>query len=87
MATTIPPYVDALLRRQQVAAQILGSDVLRSGPELYNVNLTVLVLIGVIMKGLNDKGVILDAEWLDRLSTALDGTWPDWIRYQQAPPA
>jgi hypothetical protein len=87
MAATIPEYVDPLLRRQQIAAQILGSDVMHAGPELYNINLTLLTLVGVLMKALNDKGVVTDAEWLARLGTALDGTWPQWILQQQTPPA
>lgn len=86
MAATIPEYVDPLLRRQQFAATILGSDVLHSDPQSYAINLTLLTLIGVLMKALNDKGVVTDAEWLARLDTALNGAWPPWILNQTPPP-
>jgi hypothetical protein len=42
-------------------------------------------MLGTIMKALNDKGVVLDAEWLSRLDAALDGPWPDWIINQTNP--
>jgi hypothetical protein len=38
-----------------------------------------------VMKALNDKGIVLDAEWISRLDTALDGPWPAWILNQTTP--
>jgi hypothetical protein len=86
VAATISPYVDQLLRAQNVAAGKLGTDVLRADKQTYNIDLTVLTLFGVVMKALNDHGVILDAEWQTRLNSALDGTWPDWIISQLPQP-
>ena len=85
MAATIPEYVDPLLRRQAAAAGLLGVDVFGAGAELYRVNLTLLTLVGVLMKALHDKGVVTDTEWLARLDTALNGTWPQWMLQQQNP--
>lgn len=75
MANFVPDYVGYLLPAQAAACLKLGTDVYTSPKELYAVNLSLLTLIGVIMKALNDKGVVLDAEWIDRLNHALDGTW------------
>jgi mannitol/fructose-specific phosphotransferase system IIA component len=86
MAATIPEYVDPLLRRQQTAATLIGSDVLHADVQSYRINLTLLTIIGVMMKALHDKGVVTDAEWLARLDSALAGNWPDWILHQTAPP-
>lgn len=86
MAQFVPTYVEELLRRQQQAASgQLGVSLLMVNPELYKVDLTLLVMIGVVMKALNDKGIVSDAEWLDRLNTALDGDWPAWILNQTNP--
>jgi hypothetical protein len=86
MADFAEAYVEELLRRQEAAATgQLGVSLLLVGPELYKVDLTILVMIGVIMKALNDKGIVLDAEWLSRLDVALDGQWPDWIINQTNP--
>jgi hypothetical protein len=85
MAATIPEYVDPLLRGQIAAASILGVQVMNVDKQLYDIDLTLLTLIGVVMKALNDHGVVLDAEWLTRLNTALQGTWPAWILNQVNP--
>lgn len=87
MAATVPEYVIPLLQRQQSAAQILGSDVVHADPQSYRINLTLLTIIGVMMKALNDKGVVLDAEWLTRLDGAVAGNWPDWLLNQNPPPS
>jgi hypothetical protein len=75
MATFVPTYVGYLLPAQATACLQLGTDIYSSPKELYAVNLSLLTLVGVMMKALNDKGVVLDAEWIDRLNHALDGTW------------
>jgi hypothetical protein len=86
MAATVPEYVDPLLRGQITAANLLGIDIMNAGQDLYAVNATVLALLGMVMKALNDHGVVLDAEWQDRLNHALDGNWPSWIVNQTDPP-
>jgi hypothetical protein len=85
VAATVPEYVDPLLRGQIAAAAQLGVNVLAVDKELYDVNLTLLTAIGMVMKALNDKGVVLDAEWQTRLNSALAGTWPTWV-ITQVPP-
>lgn len=85
MAATIPEYVDPLLKAQIAATSQLGVQVMSVDKQLYDIDLTLLTLIGVVMKALNDKGVVLDAEWLTRLNTALQGTWPAWILNQVNP--
>jgi hypothetical protein len=87
VAATIPEYVDILLRRQIAAADRLGVQMLLVDRQLYDVNLTLLTLVGVLMKALNDKGVVLDAEWQTRLNAALQGNWPAWILSQTDPNA
>lgn len=87
MAATIPEYVVPLLLRQEAAASLLGSSVMRTDTQAYNVNLAVLALIAVIMQALNDKGIVLDAEWLTRLDAIPLGDWPDWLLKQLPPPA
>lgn len=87
MAATIPEYVDPLLRGQIAAATQLGVDLMRVDRQLYDVNLTLLTAIGMIMKALNDKGVVLDAEWQTRLNGALAGSWPTWVITQVPPPS
>lgn len=88
MAQYVNDYVEELLKRQEATtAGQLGVSLLLVGPEPYRINLTILVMIGVVMKALNDHGIVLDAEWLSRLDTALDGDWPAWILNQTPPPS
>lgn len=86
MAATIPEYVDPLLRRQDAAASLLGSSVIRADTQTYNINLGVLALIAVIMQKLNEKGTVTDAEWLAALDTIPQGNWPQWVLKQLPPP-
>lgn len=85
MAATVPEYVDVLLRRQIAAADRLGVQLLLVDRQAWAMNLTQLILVGTVMKALNDKGVVLDAELQTRLNAALTGTWPDWIVNQTNP--
>jgi hypothetical protein len=78
-------YVQVLLRRQISAVGSVGVDITQVSRELYLTNVSLLVLVGVLMKALNDKGVVLDAEWQTRVNAALQGTWPDWIIAQVNP--
>lgn len=85
MADTVPEYVAYLLPAQAGAAFQIGSDLYSTPRDLYAINLSLLALIGVMMKALNDKGVVLDAEWIDRLSHALDGNWDPGMINQVRP--
>jgi hypothetical protein len=87
VAATIPEYVDPLLRGQISAAAQLGVNILAVDKQLYDVDLTLLTLIGMVMKALNDHGVVLDAEWQTRLNSALTGSWPTWVITQVPPPS
>jgi len=87
VAATVPEYVDPLLRGQISAAALLGVNIMAVDKQLYDVNLTLLTAIGMIMKALNDHGVVLDAEWQTRLNGALAGTWPTWVITQVPPPS
>jgi hypothetical protein len=87
VAATVPEYVDPLLRGQIAAANLLGVNILAVDKQLYDVNLTLLTAIGMVMKALNDHGVVLDAEWQTRLNGALAGTWPSWVINQTPPPS
>lgn len=85
MAANPVDYVQVLLRRQISATSSLGVDITQASRELYLTNVSLLVLLGVVMKALNDKGVVLDAEWQTRVNAALQGAWPDWIIAQVNP--
>lgn len=85
MANFVPTYVGYLLPAQAGACLQMGTDLYGAPRDLYAVNLSLLALIGVMMKALNDKGVVLDAEWIDRLNHALDGTWDPNIIGQVKP--
>lgn len=85
MAQYVHQYVSALLPAQVTAARMIGTDIYKIQREMYVVNLSLLALIGVIAKALNDKGIVLDAEWQTRLNAAIDGTWPADILGQVDP--
>jgi hypothetical protein len=85
MAANPVDYVQVMLRRQISATSNLGVDITQVSRELYLTNVSLLVLISVVMKALNDKGVVLDAEWQTRVNAALQGAWPDWIIAQVNP--
>ena len=73
---TTPEYVPYLLAGQVAAGQQAGVDLYAVDRQLYVTNLSLLALIGMILKALNDKGVVLDAEWQTRLNAAYQGPWP-----------
>jgi len=73
---TTPEYVPYLLAGQVAAGQQVGVYLYGISHEAYIVNLSTLALIGMVIKALNDKGVVLDAEWLTRLNAAYQGPWP-----------
>lgn len=73
---TTPEYVPYLLQGQAKAGKTVGVNLYGLTHEAYIVNLSVLALIGMVVKALNDHGIVLDAEWLTRLNAAFDGPWP-----------
>lgn len=85
MAANPVDYVQVLLQRQFTATSQVGVDITQVGRDLYLTNVSLLLLLGVVMKALNDKGVVLDAEWQTRVNAALSGTWPSWILAQVDP--
>jgi hypothetical protein len=91
-ASQIVPY---LLKGQHSPAVVsgLGSDIMGSSKEVYNVNLELLMLIAMVMQGVQAllPGAT-DAFWLDRINHALDtgpggdiSGWLGWIILQVAP--
>jgi hypothetical protein len=73
---TTPEYVPYLLSAQAAAGKQVGVNVYGIDHQTYVVNLSVLTLIGMVIKALNDHGVVLDAEWQTRLNAAYQGPWP-----------
>ena len=81
MATYVHQYVKALLDGQVVAGQKLGVGIYGVDRQLYVVDLTLLTLIGVVMKKISEIApAVTDAVWLDALNHALDQSaslpWP-----------
>jgi hypothetical protein len=73
---TTPEYVPYLLAGQVTAGQQVGVNLYGINHEAYIVDLSLLALIGMVLKALNDKGIVLDAEWQTRLNAAYQGPWP-----------
>lgn len=76
------PY---LLAGQAKAARQAGVEPYLIARELWVMNLSLLDLIGMILKATHDHGIILDAEWQTRLNTAYQGPWPAEVLGQQDP--
>lgn len=90
MAQFVHQYVAELLKRQESAGQILGVSPLHADKQTYVVDLTLLTLIGVVMKKISEIApAVTDAVWIDALNHALDSSgaapWPDWILNQYDP--
>lgn len=75
MATTVKQYVDAMRQRQDVVAAKMGVVLRGSSVEIRVLNLTVLALIGVVIKTLVDKGLVTDAEFLAVMNGAAADAW------------
>lgn len=82
---TVPEYVPYLLAGQVQAGGQVGVNIYAVARELYVINLSQLALIGMIIKALHDKGIVLDAEWQTRLAVAYDGPWPPDLLNQVDP--
>jgi hypothetical protein len=92
VAQFVHQYVTALLNGQKIAGRKLGVDVYGVGREAYVVNLTVLAMLGVIMKKISDVApAVTDQVWLNALSEALDASealpWPAGMLAQIDPNA
>lgn len=82
---TTPEYVPYLLAGQTAAAQTVGVNIYGVARELYVTNLSVLAMLGMVIKALHDHGVVLDAEWQTRLDAAFAGPWPPDLLNQVDP--
>jgi hypothetical protein len=92
MAQFVHQYVQPLLQGQARAGQMLGVGVYGVDRESYVLNLTLLTLIGVVMKKVSEVApAVTDAVWLDALNHALDASagspWPQAMLDQVDPGA
>lgn len=89
-------FVPELLKAQhsQDVTNALGTDIMGAGRELYNVNLTLLLVVSMVLKVVQDlaPGVVTDAALIQRLAIALDtglsgdrSGWPGWVLLQVPP--
>jgi hypothetical protein len=75
MADFVHQYVEALLPGQAAAGQMLGVNVYAVDKQSYVINLTVLTLLGTIMKTISAVAPqVTDQVWLDALNHALDAS-------------
>lgn len=90
-AQNVPSMLQA--QHSTVVTNGLGTDIMGSGRELYNMNLTTLSLIGMVMKAIQDIApAATDAFWQNRLNIAIDtgsggdrSGWPGWVILQVRP--
>lgn len=92
MATYVHQYVKVLLDGQVTAGKLLGVDVWGVDKQTYVIDLTLLTLIGVVMKKISEVApAVTDQVWLDALNHALDASpdlpWPPNILTQTNPNA
>lgn len=90
MAQYVHQYVSTLLKAQASAGQLLGVNTYRVSREAYVMNLTVLTMLGVVMKKISEVApTVTDAVWLDALNHALDASvqvpWPQAMLDQVDP--
>ena len=81
MVQFVHQYVQALLSGQAAAGQMLGVNIYGTDRETYVINLTVLAMLGVIMKKISEVApAVTDQVWIDALGHALDQSaqqpWP-----------
>lgn len=75
MAQYVHQYVETLLPAQATAGQMLGVGIYGADRQTYVINLTVLTLIGVVMKKISEVApTVTDAVWIDALNHALDAS-------------
>lgn len=79
MAQFVHQYVTELIKHQASVKPRLGVDIYGVDRQLYAVNLTLLTLIGVVMKTVSEVApAVTDAVWIDRLAHALDPSGEPW---------
>lgn len=81
MAEFVHNYVSAMLAGQVAAGKLIGVSVYKVDGQTYAINLTVLTLLGMIMKKISEVAPqVTDQVWLDALAHALDSSeanpWP-----------
>jgi hypothetical protein len=91
-AQMVPTLLKAL--RSPTVVQALGTDIMGSTKEFYNIAVEQLCLVAMLMKVVQDlvPATVTDAFLLDRLAHALDtgpggdmSGWPGWVVLQVAP--
>jgi hypothetical protein len=92
MAQFVHQYVKELLDRQAAVGPQLGVGIYGVSRELYGINLTLLTLLGVVMKTISEVApVVTDQVWIERLNHALDANeaspWPAYVLNQVDPNA
>lgn len=81
MAQFVHQYVSQLVQGQARAAQMLGVNIYGADRSTWVMNLTVLTMLGVVMKKVSEVApAVTDQVWLDALNHALDQSaqqpWP-----------
>lgn len=81
MAQYVHQYVSAMLAGQVSAGKLIGVSVYKIDRQTYAVNLTLLTLLGMVMKKISEVAPqVTDQVWLDALNHALDSDeanpWP-----------
>lgn len=90
MAQFVHQYVAELVKGQAAAGQLLGVNTYRVDRETWVLNLTILTMIGVVMKKISEVApAVTDQVWLDALNHALDSSvqapWPTDLLNQVDP--
>ena len=90
MAQFVHQYVSELVKGQAAAGQLLGVNTYRVDRETWVLNLTILTMIGVVMKKVSEVApAVTDQVWLDALNHALDSSaqapWPPGLLDQIDP--
>lgn len=90
MAQFVHQYVSQLLKSQAAVGPQVGVDIYGVARELYVVDLTLLTMLGVIMKKISEVApTVTDQVWIDALNSALDSSpelpWPADVLNQVKP--
>lgn len=74
---TVGQYVTQLWTEQRKLAKRLGADLGRADKPTRVLNMANLILAGIIIKVLVDKGVVTNADILSGIASARDEVWDD----------